>query len=132
MSDTTTDVTSKKGGWLQRLKSGLSRSSGKIGDGITGIFTKRKLDDAVVALGRAKELSTRQGLLQGAKSAYNLACACALLERWPDALAALKDAIAGHPAYRASARTDEDLAAARERKEFRELLEPVPPTSKPK
>ena len=94
------------------------------------LLYQRELDDAVVALARAKELSTRQGLRQGAKSAYNLACACALLERWPDALAALKDAIAGHPAYRASARTDEDLAAARERKEFQELLEPSPPTTK--
>jgi fused signal recognition particle receptor len=39
------ETATKTGGWLQRLKSGLSRSSGKIGDGITGIFTKRKLDD---------------------------------------------------------------------------------------
>jgi fused signal recognition particle receptor len=31
-------------GWLQRLKSGLSRTSSKLSDGITGLFTKRKLD----------------------------------------------------------------------------------------
>ena len=42
MSDTTEQ---KKGGWFQRLKAGLSRSSSKLGDGISGIFTKRKLDD---------------------------------------------------------------------------------------
>lgn len=30
--------------FLSRLKSGLSKSSAKLGDGITGIFTKRKLD----------------------------------------------------------------------------------------
>jgi len=33
-----------KQGWLSRLKSGLSKSSGKISDGITGIFTRKKLD----------------------------------------------------------------------------------------
>lgn len=33
------------GGWLQRMREGLSRSSGKLGGGIGGIFTRRKLDD---------------------------------------------------------------------------------------
>ena len=96
------------------------------------LLYQRKLDDALAVLTKAKELSSRQGLRQGAKSAYNLACACALLERWPDALAALKDAIAGNPKYRTSALTDEDLGEARKRKEFEELLEPSPPASKPK
>lgn len=31
--------------WWQRLKSGLSRTAGQVSDGITGLFTKRKLDD---------------------------------------------------------------------------------------
>ncbi len=35
----------KKKGWLSRLKEGLSKSSSKLTEGITGIFTKRKLDD---------------------------------------------------------------------------------------
>ncbi|WP_084536965.1 signal recognition particle-docking protein FtsY [Azospirillum halopraeferens] len=35
----------KKKGWLSRLKEGLSKSSSRLTDGITGIFTKRKLDD---------------------------------------------------------------------------------------
>ena len=35
----------KKKGWLARLKDGLSKSSSKLTEGITGIFTKRKLDD---------------------------------------------------------------------------------------
>lgn len=35
----------EKAGWLGRLKAGLSRSSSKISTGITGIFTKTKLDD---------------------------------------------------------------------------------------
>ena len=34
-----------KKGWLARLREGLSKSSSKLTDGITGIFTKRKLDD---------------------------------------------------------------------------------------
>jgi fused signal recognition particle receptor len=32
--------------FLSKLKSGLSKTSGKLSSGITGIFTKRKLDDA--------------------------------------------------------------------------------------
>lgn len=39
------DTAEKKGGWFSRLKAGLTRSSSKLGDGIAGIFTKRKLDD---------------------------------------------------------------------------------------
>ena len=31
--------------WFQRLRQGLSRSSGALGEGISAIFTKRKLDD---------------------------------------------------------------------------------------
>ncbi len=36
---------SEGGSWLQRLKRGLGRSSAKLGEGIVGIFTKRRLDD---------------------------------------------------------------------------------------
>jgi fused signal recognition particle receptor len=32
-------------GWLARLRRGLGRSSNKLSEGISGIFTKRKLDD---------------------------------------------------------------------------------------
>lgn len=34
-----------KKGWFSRLKEGLAKSSSKLTEGITGIFTKRKLDD---------------------------------------------------------------------------------------
>jgi fused signal recognition particle receptor len=34
--------------WYQRLKSGLTRTSSKLTDGITGLFTKRKLDGATL------------------------------------------------------------------------------------
>jgi fused signal recognition particle receptor len=35
-------------GWLSRLRDGLARSSGKIGDSITSLFTKAKLDAATL------------------------------------------------------------------------------------
>ena len=35
----------KKKGFFSRLKEGLSKTSGKLSDGVTSIFTKRKLDD---------------------------------------------------------------------------------------
>lgn len=34
----------KKTGWFQRLKSGLAKTSAKLTDGITSVFTKKKLD----------------------------------------------------------------------------------------
>ncbi|MGQ9366834.1 signal recognition particle-docking protein FtsY [Azospirillum sp. ST 5-10] len=34
-----------KKGWLSRLRDGLSKSSSRLTEGISGIFTKRKLDD---------------------------------------------------------------------------------------
>jgi fused signal recognition particle receptor len=43
-----------KGGWFSRLKQGLARSSARLSDGISGIFTKRRLDDAT--LGELEEL----------------------------------------------------------------------------
>jgi len=38
----------EKRGWFQRLRAGLSRSSSRIGESITGLFTKRKLDKALL------------------------------------------------------------------------------------
>jgi len=35
----------EKKGFFSRLKAGLSKTSGKLSDGVTSIFTKRKLDD---------------------------------------------------------------------------------------
>jgi fused signal recognition particle receptor len=34
-----------KGGWFSRLKAGLSRSTAKLTDSVTALFTKRKLDE---------------------------------------------------------------------------------------
>jgi fused signal recognition particle receptor len=68
-----TEASAGNRGWLARLKAGLSRSSGKLGDGISGIFTKRKLDDA--ALEELEELliSADLGVATAAKLAANLA-----------------------------------------------------------
>jgi len=38
----------EKRGWFGRLRQGLSRSSATLGEGIAGIFTKRKLDQATL------------------------------------------------------------------------------------
>ncbi len=35
----------KKRGWLSRLRDGLSKSSSRLSEGVSAIFTKRKLDD---------------------------------------------------------------------------------------
>ena len=37
-----------KVGWFQKLKAGLGKTSAKLSDGITGLFTKRKLDSATL------------------------------------------------------------------------------------
>ncbi|HWT08275.1 MAG TPA: signal recognition particle-docking protein FtsY [Roseomonas sp.] len=37
-----------KGGWFSRLKAGLARSTAKLTDSVTALFTKRKLDDAAL------------------------------------------------------------------------------------
>lgn len=42
------DAQPAKTGWFQRLKSGLSKTSSKLTDGITSVFTKRKLDAATL------------------------------------------------------------------------------------
>jgi fused signal recognition particle receptor len=39
------EADTEKAGWFQRLKGGLKKSSSAISGGITGIFTKAKLDD---------------------------------------------------------------------------------------
>jgi fused signal recognition particle receptor len=69
----TEDGGKAKGGWFSRLKAGLTRSSTKLGDGISGIFTKRKLDEA--ALEELEELliAGDLGVATAAKLTANLA-----------------------------------------------------------
>lgn len=47
-------------GWLTRLRQGLSRSASAISDGVTGIFTKAKLDSAT--LGELEDLLIQSDL----------------------------------------------------------------------
>ena len=47
MTETDTDETPKKG-WFARLREGLSKSSKRLVEGIGGLFTKRRLDDATL------------------------------------------------------------------------------------
>jgi fused signal recognition particle receptor len=54
-------------GWLSRLKSGLTKSSTKLSDGITGIFTKRKLDDETLAQLEELLITTDLGPMTAAK-----------------------------------------------------------------
>jgi fused signal recognition particle receptor len=61
------------GGWFARLKAGLSRSSGKLGDGITGIFTKRRLDDAALEALEELLISADLGVAAAAKLTAGLA-----------------------------------------------------------
>jgi len=58
-------VSEAKTGWFSRLKHGLARSSAKLTDGITGIFTKRRLDD--------ESLTELEELLIGADLGVGLA-----------------------------------------------------------
>lgn len=58
MSESDAEIAQKKKSLLQRMKEGLSRSTKNISDGITGIFTKRKLD--------AQTLGELEDLLIGA------------------------------------------------------------------
>jgi fused signal recognition particle receptor len=62
MSERETEAGEKaeKKGWLRRLRDGLSRSTAALSDGITGIFTKRRLDDE--ALDELEELLIRADL----------------------------------------------------------------------
>jgi len=43
-----TDTAPKGGSWLSRLRAGLSKSTKRVTEGITGLFTKKKLDQATL------------------------------------------------------------------------------------
>ena len=63
----------KKKGWLARLRDGLTRTSSRISDGISSIFSGRKLDDA--ALEELEELLITSDL--GVETAAKLSAALA-------------------------------------------------------
>lgn len=43
------DENPSNGGWLERLKAGLQKTTAKLAEGLTGVFAKRKLDDETLA-----------------------------------------------------------------------------------
>ena len=67
------EVETKAGGWFGRLKAGLTRSSAKLGEGITGIFTKRKLDDGALEALEELLISADLGVATAAKLTAHLA-----------------------------------------------------------
>ena len=89
------------------------------------VHAQRKHADAIKlfqrAIADAKALGDEDKLAV-AQSTYNLACAYAMAKKYPDALKALKEAIALDPEYLETARTDKDFEAARKRKEFKAQL----------
>ncbi len=62
-----------KPSWLDRLRSGLSKSTSKLTDGIAGIFRKRKLDDEAIEELEELLITADLGPATAAKLAANLA-----------------------------------------------------------
>jgi tetratricopeptide (TPR) repeat protein len=88
----------------------------------SALLQEGKAEAAVPVLQRAEECGTRLGIEQAPRSSYNLARAYSRLQRWKESLEALERAIEGDPESKRKAGTDEDLAEARKRKEFQDLL----------
>ena len=65
--------TKEKKGWFSRLRDGLKRSSSALSNGITDIFTKRKLDDDVIEELEELLISADLGVSTAARIAANIA-----------------------------------------------------------
>jgi len=63
----------KNGGWLSRLKHGLSRTTAKLADPITAAFTKRRLDAAAIEELEALLISADLGVATAARITANFA-----------------------------------------------------------
>ncbi len=73
MSESEAQAGTKTGGWFGRLQAGLTRSSAKLGGGITGIFTKRRLDDGAIEELEELLIAADLGVATAAKLTANLA-----------------------------------------------------------
>ncbi len=60
-------------GWFDRLKTGLTKSSGRLGDGIGAILTKRRLDDAALEALEELLITADVGVATAARLAGDLA-----------------------------------------------------------
>ena len=63
----------KKGGWLKRLKDGLSRSSSQLTSSITAALTRRKLDQPTLDALEEALISADLGVATAAKLTAKLA-----------------------------------------------------------
>ena len=63
------DGATQKEGWFTRLKAGLTRTSSKLSEGITGLLTKRKLD--ADTLDELEDLLIRGGPRSNDRHAYH-------------------------------------------------------------
>ncbi len=70
MTDT---ASNEKRGWFQKLRAGLSRSSARLTESITGVFTKRKLDRALLEELEEKLIAADLGPATAAKLIQALA-----------------------------------------------------------
>lgn len=61
------------GGWFSRLRTGLSKSSSRLTDGISGIFTKRRLDDETLEALEELLITADLGPATAARLTANLA-----------------------------------------------------------
>jgi tetratricopeptide (TPR) repeat protein len=89
------------------------------------LHAQGKREEAVKILKRAVAAADDTGgraMQSKAHSSYNLACAYAMMKKYPESLAALQQAIHLDPSCKKDALADDDLAEARKRKEFQELL----------
>ncbi|NQV47624.1 MAG: signal recognition particle-docking protein FtsY [Rhodospirillaceae bacterium] len=85
----------KKTGWLQRLKQGLRKTSGKLTTPITETFTKRRIDDAAILELEEALISADLGVATAARVARLIGKARFDKEVAPDEIkAALADEIA--------------------------------------
>ncbi len=64
---------SGEAGWLARLRAGLSRSSSRLSDGITGILSGRRLDNEAVEEIEELLISADLGVATAARLSANLA-----------------------------------------------------------
>lgn len=103
-------------------------------DGVgNALLLQKRYDEAAGVLARSKEegRAIRLENDETPHTAYALACAQARLGKWGDALRELTDAVDGDRRWFRLALTDEALAEARKRPEFRVLLELDPPRPAP-
>lgn len=70
---TTDDTASTNGGWLARLRAGLTRTSGRLGENLAGLVSRRPLDAAMLEEIEEALIASDLGPATAARIAANLA-----------------------------------------------------------